>query len=170
MRGRTEFALYLLVVALFGGVVLWAEDATAPVVILFGVFVGLLAIAMVVFVTRPRTVLVVGEPSDEVERIGRALEDAGYETCTCAGPANRPCPVLRGGVCPIRERPLAALIFHPAGARGRYAPCGPALRVPAVVVEERMEAEPVVSGRFAHVGLDRGADRVVRTMDDLLAA
>jgi hypothetical protein len=170
MRARTEFGLYLAVVVAFGGVVMWAEDATAPVAILFVVSACAVAIALALLGRRRRTVLLVGESSEGVERIGRALERAGFDPCRCAGPANRPCPVLRGGVCPIPERPIAALIYRPETGTARYAPCGPSLRVPAVVVEERMDDEAVVEGRFAHVGLDRGTDGVVRALEDVLAA
>ena len=169
MRWRTELVLYVVVFVLFGALLLWVGEATAAVVALFGAFSVALLVVTVASLKRRRAVLVVGEGS-EVERIDRALERVGYDVCSCAGPANRPCPVFSGRSCPIGERPLAALIYHPAGAGARYAPCGAALRVPAVLVEERADAEPDVAGRYARVGFDGGTDRVIRTMEELLAA
>lgn len=170
MSWRSEFLLYLSVLVLFGAVLLWADEATWPVVVLFGVLAGMLLVAMTWLSTRRRTVLVVGGPAEDVERIDRALERAGYQICSCAGPSNRPCPVLLGHACPIAERPLAAVIYRAAGERGRPAPCGRALRVPTVIVEEHMDSQPALAGAFARVGMDGGADRVVRLMEDVLAA
>lgn len=170
MRWKGELVLYLGTFVLFGAVLLWADEATWPVVVLFGILAMLLIAAMAWRTARAPKVLVVGSASGEVEALDAALEYAGYEVCTCAGPANRPCPVFQGRDCPIAERPVAALIYRPAGSTGRYAPCGRALRVPSVIVEQRLEAEPVTVGSMARVGLDRGPDRVVRTMEDLLTA
>jgi len=152
----------------FGAVLLWAEEATWPVVV-FGVLAGLLLLALAWRAAHVPKVLVVGGDEAHLRELEDALEGVGYEVCTCAGPANRPCPVFQGRDCPLGERPVAALIYRPAGAAGRYAPCGRALRVPSVIVEEHLDAEPAVAGRVARVGLDRGPDRVVRTMEDLLA-
>lgn len=170
MRWKGELVLYLGTFVLFGAVLLWADEATWPVVVLFGILATLLIAAMAWRAARAPRVLVVGSASREVEALDEALEYAGYEVCTCAGPANRPCPVFQGRDCPIAERPVAALIYRPAGTTGRYAPCGRALRVPSVIVEQHFEVEPVTGGSMARVGFDRGPDRVVRTMEDLLTA
>jgi hypothetical protein len=77
--------------------------------------------------------------------------------------------VLQGRHCPLTERPIAALIHH-ASVGGRYAPCGAEFRIPSVIVEERLDAEPEPVGAVAHVGLDRGPDHVLKRMRDLLAA
>jgi hypothetical protein len=169
MRWRTELVLYLAVFVLFGALLLWVEEATVAVAVFFAAFAVALFIVVALVVTRRRAVLVVGQGS-EVETIDRALERAGYDVCSCAGPANRPCPVLSGRSCPIADRPLAALIYRPADETARYAPCGSALRVPAVIVEERSGVEPAVAGTYARVGLDAGTDGVIRTMEELLAA
>ncbi|HZD16657.1 MAG TPA: hypothetical protein VE669_00800 [Actinomycetota bacterium] len=170
MRWRSELVLYLATFVLFGAVLLWADEATWPVVVLFGVLAVLLLATFAWRTARVPRVLVVGMDSEELEELDDALEFAGYDVCTCAGPANRPCPVFQGQPCPIAERPVAALIYRPAGSTGRYAPCGRALRVPSMIVEQHLEDEPAVVGTTARVGLDRGPDRVVRTMEDLLAA
>lgn len=170
MRWRSELVLYLATFVVFGAVLLWAGEATRSIVVVFGVLAGLLLLVLAWRAAHVPRVLVVGTDEDRLRDLDEALEAAGYEVCTCRGPANRPCPVFRGRDCPLGERPVAALIYRPAGAAGRYAPCGRALHVPAVIVEEHLDAEPTVAGRMARVGLDRGADRVVRTMEDLLAA
>lgn len=170
MRWRGELVLYLATFVVFGAVLLWAEEATWPIVVVFGVLAGLLLLLLAWRAVHTPKVLVVGGEQDRHRDLDEALEAAGYEVCTCEGPANRPCPVFQGRPCPLAERPVAALIYRPAGERGRYAPCGRALRVPAVIVEEHLESEPTSDGRMARVGLDRGPDRVVRTMEDLLAA
>ena len=167
---RGMVVLYLGTFILFGAVVLWAEQAAWPLVPLFGAFAVLLVVASAWGDGRRRTVLVVGERSGDVESIDRALEGAGYVVCSCAGPGNRPCPVFQGRACPLGERPLAAVIYHPAGERGRYAPCGRALRVRALIVEEHLDTEAETVGPVARVGLDHDPDRVVRTMRDLLAS
>lgn len=168
MRWRSELVLYLATFVLFGAVLLWADEATWPVVTVFGVLAVLLLGVMAWRAAHVPKVLVVGMDSEEVEELDEALEFAGYEVCTCAGPANRPCPVFQGRPCPLRDRPIAALIYRPTDATGRYAPCGRAFRIPSVIVEQHLEAEPAVVGSMARVGLDRGPDRVVRTMEDLL--
>jgi len=167
MRWRTELILYVGVFVLFGAVLVWVQDATWQT----AAFAAVLALALVVLMGaslgRRRTVLVVGE-GDPVERIDQALEGAGYEVRACAGPGNRPCPVLQGRSCPLEERPLAALIYRPrAGAR--FAPCGTALHVPAVIVEERPDVEAAVEGSFARVSLEGGTGGVIRTMERLIA-
>jgi hypothetical protein len=167
---RGIVVLYLGTFILFGAVVLWAERAAWPLVPLFGAFALLLVAALALDSGRGRTVLVVGERSEGVESIDRALEGDGYEVCSCAGPGNRPCPVFQGRGCPLGERPLAAVIYHPAGDRGRYAPCGRALGVRALIVEEHLDTEAERIGPVARVGLDHDPDRVVRTMRALLAS
>jgi hypothetical protein len=169
MRWRTELVLYVVVFVLFGALLLWVGEATAAVAALFGAFSVVLLVVTVWYLKRRRAVLVVGEGSD-IDRIDRALERVGYDVCSCAGPANRPCPVFSGRSCPIGERPLAALIYRPAGEGARYAPCGAALRVPVVLVEENADTEPDFAGTYARVGLDGGTDLVIRTMEELLAA
>ena len=169
MRWRSEFTLYLGAFALFAGVVLWAQDAT-PVVL--AVFAGLFLVLLAVFVwqvTHVHRVLVVGSPSPELGRLDETLESLGYEVRRCAGPANRPCPVFQGHPCPMTERPVAAIVFREEDEVGRYAPCGAAFRIPEVVVEEHMEAEPATVGQVTRLGFDHGPDPVIVAMEKMIA-
>ena len=168
MNARRELVLYLGTFVLFAGVVLWAEEATLPIVLIGG---GLLAVLVAVAawqIGHVQRVLVVGQASTQMERLEEAVERAGYEVCWCCGPSNRPCPVFRGKPCPLAERPLAAIVYRTEGERARYAPCGGAFRIPEVIVEEHLDAEPETVGRMARMGFDRGPDRVVREMEQLL--
>src|SRR3972149_10029388 len=131
MRWRDELGLYLATFVLFGAVLLLADEATWPLVVVFGALAVLLIGAMAWRTARVPTVLVVGSASEEVEALDEALEYAGYEVCTCAGPANRPCPVFQGRDCPLAERPVAALIYPPVGSPARYAPRGAGAAPPA---------------------------------------
>lgn len=169
MNARSELVLYLGTFVLFTGVLLWADEATLPIVLIAG---GLLAVLVAVAAWQIRHVqriLVVGQASAQMDRLEEAVERAGYEVCWCGGPSNRPCPVFRGKQCPLAERPLAAIVYRAEGERARYAPCGAALRIPEVIVEEHLDADPETVGRTARMGLDRGPDRVVREMEQLLA-
>jgi hypothetical protein len=166
MRRIPDLLLYIAVFVLFGSVLLWVQSAGWPLLV-FGAFASLLIAGLAAFADRHRTVLVVGEPSASVASIDDALEEAGYDVRSCAGPANRPCPVLQGRRCPLGERPIAALVYRPA-IGGRYAPCGSEFRIPSVIVEERLVDEPEPIGSYARVGLDHGADHVVRVMQGLL--
>ncbi len=169
MSVRSELVLYSGTFVLFAGVLLWADEATLPLVLIGG---GLLLVLIAVAAWQIRgvqRVLVVGQRSEQVERLEDAVERAGYEVCRCGGPSNRPCPVFRGRPCPLAERPLAAIVYRADGERGSYAPCGAAFRIPEVIVEEHLDAEPASLGRMARMGLDRGSDGVVREMELLLS-
>ena len=168
MRWRSELTLYLGAIALFAGVVLWAEKAPASVLWVFGVLFMLLVGLFAWQVVHARRVLVVGSPSPDLGRLDATLEALGYEVRRCAGPANRPCPVFQGRPCPLTERPVAAIVFRDEGEVGRYAPCGAAFGIPEVIVEEHLDAEPAAIGRMARVGADRGPDRVIVTMEQML--
>lgn len=168
MSARSELVLYSGTFVLFAGVLLWAGDATLPVVLIAG---GLLVVLIGVAawqVQRVPRVLVVGQRSAQVDRLEDAVERAGYEVDRCGGPSNRPCPVFRGRPCPLAERPLAAIVYRADGEHGRYAPCGAAFRIPEVIAEEHLDAEPAIIGRMVRIGFDRGSDRVVREMEQLL--
>ena len=169
MRWRTELVLYVGVFALFGAVLLWLQDATLPITVLFGgAMLTLLAVLTWKVLHVPR-VLVVGANSPDIERLDDALELAGYDVCRCAGPWNRPCPVFAGMPCPLGERPTAAIVFRMQGETGRMAPCGAAFRVPEVLVDEHLEAEPATIGSMTRMGADLGTDRLVGEMEKLLA-
>ncbi len=171
MRFSSDFLGYGVAVLLFGGVVLWAGDASVPIVITFlGLGVGLLFL-MLVSVRRAPRVLLVGERQDAPAlTVVEALADAGYECCRCSGPENRPCPVLLGERCPAAShRPVAAVILRHPDDAGPLPPCGQALLVPTVTVEEGSPIAPEVVGRNARVGLALGPDPVLRTLEDVLA-
>jgi hypothetical protein len=168
MRRPWEFVVYLLAFAGFGAVVLWAEPASFAA---FGALAGLAVVLILALlfaggVRRP--VLLVGEPDAEVRALDHALERSGYEVRTCAGPTNRPCPVLAGGTCPIEERPAIAVIVRAPDASGPFPPCARALHVPDLTVEEAVRCRPVYVGTSARVG-SGDPDEVIRAMEVLLA-
>jgi hypothetical protein len=167
MRRVPDLILYLAVFVLFGSVLLWVQSADWPVIV-FGGGAALVLLALAAVAGRRRPVLLVGEASERVTAIGAALQEEGYDVCSCAGPSNRPCPVLRGRPCPLDERPMAAVICHEDGRL--YAPCGVEFRIPFVVAEERFEGEPERFGRAARVGPEESAERVVSRMREVLAA
>lgn len=169
MSMKGEFLLYLGTFALFAAVLLWADEADlALIIVAGGLFAAILGFAAWQ-IRRSQRVLVVGSVSAQTQQLEEAVERAGYEVCWCAGPSNRPCPVFRGEPCPLHDRPAAAIVFRAEGERGRYAPCGEALRVPEIVVEEHLDAPPERVGSMMREGFDRGPDRVVRDMEQLLA-
>jgi len=168
MRWRSELTLYLGAFALFAGVVLWAQGAPPAVLVTFGVlFVLLLAVAAIQ-ATHVRRVLVVGSPSSRLGILDLNLEGLGYDVCRCAGPANRPCPVFQGRPCPLSDRLVAAIVVRDPDETGRYAPCGYAFRIPEVIVEEHLAAEPATIGRLTRMGFDHGPESVIATMEDQL--
>lgn len=168
MSMKGEFLLYLGTFALFAAVLLWADDAGLALVVVAAALFAAILVFAAWQIRRSRKVLVVGDASPQTRALEDAVERAGYEVCWCAGPSNRPCPVFRGEPCPLHERPAAAIVFRAAGEHGRYAPCGEALRVPEVLVEEYLEAPPERVGSVVREGFDRGPDRVVRDMEQLL--
>ena len=168
MGWRSELTLYLGAIALFAGVVLWAQDAPAMALWIFGALFVVLLGLFVWQVVHTRRVLVVGRSSAELERLDATLDALGYEVRRCAGPANRPCPVFQGHPCPLTERPVAAIVFRGEGEVGRYAPCGAAFAVPEVIVEEHLDVEPATVGRMARVGADRDPDRIIVAMEQML--
>jgi hypothetical protein len=167
MRRAPDLILYLAVFVLFGSVLLWVQSAEWPLIAVGG-FASLVLVGLAALGARRRLVLLVGERSGRVDAIGAALEEAGYDVCSCAGPSNRPCPVLLGRRCPLSERPIAAMMCHPDGEP--YAPCGMEFRVPSVIVEERLDGTLRHEGAVARMGPHDGPARLVTRMQDLLAA
>jgi hypothetical protein len=163
---RAEFLLYGAVVAVFGGVVLWATDAPGEIWVATAIAAGVLLLVLATMAESRRRMLVVGETADE-RPVALAFEAAGYEVWECAGPAEGPCPALSGKPCPMHDRPTAAVIVRHEGEVGALPPCGTALRVPALAVEEGSDREPEFAGRVARVGARRGAEAVVETADRL---
>jgi xanthine/CO dehydrogenase XdhC/CoxF family maturation factor len=163
---RTEFLLYGAVIVVFGGVVLWATDAPAEIVVGSAIAAGVLLLGLAVLVDGRRRMLVVGE-TDEGHPLATAFEAAGYEVWECAGPENGPCPVDAGKPCPMHDRPGAAVIVRHEGGIRALAPCGKALHVPALAVEEGSDLEPEFAGRYARIGAERGTEAVVEMADRL---
>jgi hypothetical protein len=66
-------------------------------------------------------VLVVESDADELERLGGALEDAGYEVLTCPGPGapDYRCIGDREGYCPLLER-VDVVVLDPWLAGDEY--------------------------------------------------
>jgi hypothetical protein len=165
---RTEFLMYGAVVVAFGGVVLWATDASPSIVVLLALAAAALLLPLTWLGRGRERMLVVAETG--VERpLANAFEAAGFEVWECTGPAEGACPALAGKPCPMHDRPLAAVIVRHEGETRGLAPCGTALRVPALAVEEGSDREPEVVGRVARVGAGRGVDQVLETVDRLVA-
>ncbi len=165
---RNEFLAYIAVFVLFGAVLLWAGDATLPVVLFFAGLASAILLVAIAGIRRAPRLLVVGERPGEPHPLRDVFDGAYFETWECPGPADRPCPVHLGKPCPISERPVAAVIYRRADEAGPMAPCGKALRVPTLLVEEGTERRPEVAGRDARVGWERGPDAVLATLDELV--
>jgi len=167
---KRDFLVYGGVVVVFGGVVLWATGAPADsVVIAGGAALALLLAALLLVHTAP-TLLVVGEREDEdLEALHRELRRDGFDLERCAGPENATCPVLSGRPCPAPGEPVAAVVIRHPDERQDLAPCGRALRIVELAVEEDSDREPELVGRYGRVGLERGAEAVRETLDRLLA-
>lgn len=145
---------YAAALLLFEAAVLWAADVPPAVVALavgFGVvFLGV----MLAIGSRVRRIVLVGErPDDRVPEFHARLDGKGLELLECGGPSNRPCPVSFGGTCPVADPVTAAVIFrHPDEASRPLAPCGMALHVPSLVVEEGSDRSPEIVPGYARVG------------------
>ncbi|HZD78517.1 MAG TPA: hypothetical protein VE646_00540 [Actinomycetota bacterium] len=178
MRWRDEYLGYLAVIVGFGAVVLWAEEVNPSVVAALAVAAALLFLVMLANIARTGEVLLVGDRRDApVQLMEEILDEAGYEVRRCQGPDVRSCPVDVGDPCPVHCRALAAVVVGWSGGAGVRAPCGRALHVPALVVEEDTAAEPQITTvidegweRRGYVGWERGPEAVVGTLDRILTA
>lgn len=179
MRWRDEYLGYMAVVVGFGAVVLWAQDVNPTVVMTLAAVAALLFFTMLANFARTARVLLVGDRHEEpVYLMEEALDEAGFEVRRCPGPGVRSCPVDAGRPCPIHSPSIAAVIVGPSGGAAMNAPCGRALHVPALVVEEDTLAEPQITKvsddgwheRRGYVGWERGPETVVRTLERLLTA
>ncbi len=146
MRWTDEYTGYAATVAAFAAVVLWASDAPAAVVIA----AAAIAVVLLALVLRSRRrtarVLVVGPRRTEpVDLLEEALDDAGFGVTHCPGPTVRACPVYAGRPCPVHGRPVAAVIVREAGSWTPVPPCGRALRIPTLPIEDgdRAPAEAI---------------------------
>lgn len=169
MRWFDEYLGLLAAASGFGAVVAWGAGAgwlgTGSFLVLAAVALALMAWQVV---RTPRVVLV-GEPARRpLYRLREELDEAGFGFRTCPGPATRPCPVLDGKPCPVGGHPVAAVIFRRRGDAGPLPPCGIALGVPAMSVQEGSDEPPAVGPRRAHLGWGRGPVAAVDTLGALL--
>ncbi len=166
---KREFLLYGAAIVLLGAVVLWAAEAPWQASVIAGVIaVALLVVALPLTKPAPVVLLVGERAGEDLGPLHRALDDAGFEVEVCPGPENAPCPVEHGHPCPASGRPVAAVVLrHPDDASG-LAPCGQALTIPEVAVEESSERAPEFAGRYARVGILRGPQAVTETLDRLV--
>lgn len=166
---RRDFLLYAGAIVIFGGVVLWATDASWEAIVVTAVVaVALLAVAALLARPGPR-LLVVGERADEdLELLRSELRADGFELETCPGPGSSACPVVSGRPCPAHGDPVAAVVIRHPGEADALAPCGEAFRIPELAVEEDSDREPEFVGRYGRVGLERGPEAVTEALDRLL--
>lgn len=117
------------------------------------------------------TVVLVGElPERRLPTLRQLLEGAGFEVATCPGTAERACPALAGGTCPVGVPAVAAVVLRPSGrASGLPAVCGQALGAPVLVIEEGSDAGPELGDRIARIGQARGPLAAVQALQALLA-
>lgn len=153
MRWSDEYTGLLGVVAAFAAVVLGVSGASSVLVAAVAVLaVGLLA-AMLWSWRHTARVLVVGPARTEpVDLMQEALDDAGYGLVRCDGPSAHACPVYRNQPCPVHGRPVGAVIVRAFGEERPVPPCGRALHIPALPVEEG----------------DRTPEEAVRNLESLL--
>lgn len=167
---KAEYLLYGSAIVVFGAVVLWATDAPgAAVALAFVLAVGLLAAAALLVRPSPTVLLVGGREGEDLGALEDALRREGFDVETCPGPENSACPATVGKPCPAHGGPIAAVVVrHPDEAIG-LAPCGEALRIPELAVEEGSDREPEFAGRYARIGIERGPEAATQTLDRLLA-
>lgn len=118
------------------------------------------------------TVVLVGElPELRLPTLREVLERSGFAVATCPGTAERACPALSGGTCPVGVQAVAAIVVRAAGT-GAALPevCGRALGAPVLVVEEASNLAPEVSPNLARIGQARGPVAAVQALRALLAA
>ena len=118
------------------------------------------------------TVVLVGEvPARRLPTLRGLLEGAGFEVATCPGTAERACPALSGGSCPVGVPAAAAIVLRPSGGASELPEvCGWALGAPVLVIEEGSDAGPEVGHRIARIGQGRGPLAAVQALRTLLAA
>jgi hypothetical protein len=119
---------------------------------------------------RPAPVLVVGRCRQRLDSLHRAFEDAGFDLEVCPGPENSACPAVHGRPCPAHDHVVAAVVVRHPDEAGALPPCGEALHVPEIAVEEHSDRQIEVDGRYARVGLERGPEAVLDALDRISAA
>lgn len=171
---RSDDALMGVVAATlgFGAVAMAAAGAGwLPVAAFAAISAVLLLMVLGRALVTPRVVLV-GDPDGPAGgRLGgmtKALEDAGFAVRACPGPTHRPCPVLQGNPCPLLGGGSAVVVFHPATYSGPVPPCGLALALPQLTVEDRSNRDPDVKEGWARVGGDQGPEAAIATLRALL--
>jgi len=166
---RRDFLLYGGATLLFGGVVLWATDASWEVVLVAGVIaIALLGVVALLARPAPRLLLVGERAEEDLRALHRELRDDGFFLETCPGPGNSACPVISGRPCPAHGDPVAAVVIRHRGEVEALAPCGEAFKIPELAVEEDSDRAPEFVGRYGRVGLERGPEAVTEALDRLL--
>jgi hypothetical protein len=170
MRWSTLYIAVLGFTAGFAAVVLSLDGAPSGATVALTTLAGALLAVAAIRNSRTPKVLLVGERSEPgVIELQNALDNGGFGIQTCSGPTAKPCPALNGGFCPIGGHPVGAVIYDPVFYDGPIPPCGPALRIPAVTVQEGSDWEPVVGDRSAFVGTGAGTDAVTSTVRRLVS-
>lgn len=166
---RRDFLSYGAVIVFFGGVVLWATDASLRAVAFAAIAAAILLLAVALLVRRAPAVLLVGERTGEhLDELHRAIGDAGFRIETCPGPASGSCPAEHGRPCPAHEDPVAAVVLRHPDEGTRLPPCGRALGIVEMAIEEGSDRAPEFEGAYARVGLERGTTTVLDTLDRLV--
>jgi hypothetical protein len=167
---KRDYLLYGGVVVLFGGVVLWATGASWEATAVAAAVAGALLLVAALVVRPTPALLVVGERAGEdLEELRSELRRDGFVLQACPGPGNSPCPVLAGRPCPAHGQPVAAIVIRHPDEVEPLAPCGEALWVPELAVDEDSDRAAEFEGRYGRVGIGRGPAAVTEALDRLLS-
>jgi hypothetical protein len=117
------------------------------------------------------TVVLVGELSARrLPTLRQALERSGFDVATCPGTAERACPALSGGTCPVAVPAAAAVVLQPSGPTSELPEiCGQALGAPVLVIDEGSDAGPELGDGIARIGQARGPVAAVQALQALLS-
>ena len=171
MRGSDLYLGLMATCLAFAAVVLRAGGMAWPGVGVPVVLAGALLIVMGWRSVHAEKVLVVGaSKGGRLFRLRDAIDQAGFGTQSCPGPAVGPCPALQGEPCPVHGRLAAVVIDNSADYGGPVPPCGAALGVPALEVEEGSDLPPALGTRYGHIGGARGAVATVEALQAMLTA
>lgn len=166
---RKDFLSYGAAIVFFGGVVLWATDASLRAVAFAAIAAAILLLAAALLVRPAPAVLLVGErPDEHLDSLHRAIGEAGFRIETCPGPASGSCPAEHGRPCPAHEHPVAAIVMRHPDETAPLPPCGRALGIVEMAVEEDSDRAAEFEGSYARIGLGRGTTAVVETLDRLV--
>lgn len=155
--------LLAAVLGVFSVILAFADYSWYGVSALIALAVAALLLMVARVASTPK-VLLVGEPRGVTFHDLRAeLDEAGFAIVGCTGPEDHPCPVFEGQPCPVHSKPAAAVIFERAGYAAPHAPCGRALDVPALTLDENSDGGPDGPEWDLSLGWRRGPREVART-------